>query len=116
MTDLIRTALERIRAAFRPHTRGRHSRPTTPQGARPALATRLSADVVGARLAVARRRRQEYHAPPAQAGQPQPRADWFTPDLWEYTGPLVRPYVAALGDPVRKAGTSTQADPWRDAR
>lgn len=119
-------ALEWMSTALRVRrTPGRHSRPTAPQAA-PQAATeaprRLTPDVWGARLAIARSDRRQRRE--AQAWQPQPRARarWFPPRGWEaehsWERPvnLVRPYVTHLGAPPRTERTGAQVSPWVDGR
>lgn len=90
---LITQLLERVRTALRgPRSPGKHSRAAPPPvPPSPASATCPSTKVRIARAVVIRR-----------------------PEPWECAGALVRPYVAVLGDPPRKAATGVPADPWRD--
>jgi hypothetical protein len=115
MTDLIRTALERLRAVFGRRTPGRHSRPATPPVVPSAPAPWLSPDIWGARLATARGVRQERQTPPVPSPQPQPRTEWYPPAAWEHTGALIRPYVACLEETPRSPRPVTPEDPRRDA-
>jgi hypothetical protein len=96
MTDLIRTALEWVRAALLGRrTTGTHSRPTTPRAA-PATPT---PDVLGARLVTVRG---------VRPASPRPR-DWEAEEAWEHPGAMVRPYVAHL-DATPRYGKSPAWD------
>jgi hypothetical protein len=108
--------LERVRAAFRRRTPGRHSRSAPPPQAPPAPHNRPTPDAWGARLVTARRTRRERHAPPVLATQPQPRAEMFQPDPWEHTGAMVRPYVGPLGGTSQTHQTGAQGAPWGNAQ
>ncbi len=114
MSYLSRT-LERVRAAFRRRTPGKHSRTAMPPAAPQAPRNRPSPEVWGAWLVTARRRRRDRHAQ-GGARQPQPRAEWFTPDPWEHTGAMVRPYVGPLGGTSQTHRTGAQDAPWGNAR
>lgn len=99
MTDLIRTALEWVRAVLvGPRTPGRHARtPGRPEAARMAP----SLYVCGARLIGARSLRPK---PPAQPSEP-----------CEPPGALVRPYIAQLDVMFRTARAGAPVDRWGNA-
>lgn len=111
MTDLIRLALEWVRAALLGRrTPAKHRRPAAPQETLQAPPATPTPAVLGARPVTARRGRP---APP------QPR-DREAEEVWEPTGAMVRPYVANLGTSPRNTQAAPWAgpwaNPWTDAR
>lgn len=112
MAEIIRVALEWVRSIlWGRRTPSRHSRPAAPPVAPPALPARLTPDVPGARLVVARRHREARRV--RRVPLAQPTAQWFPPAPWEAPLTVVRPYVlASLGEEWRTAPAGTRPCSW----